>query len=52
MSMAGAKVAVTCDDLLKSPDDTARDTMSLHVTAHTSLAGNPILCAIQPAVNE
>lgn len=49
MSMAGANVAVTCEDLLKSPRDTARDTMSLQVTAHTSVAGRPIFTAMHPA---
>ena len=50
--MATANVGITSCATLKSPVNKVRDTMSLHVTAHTSSIGKPIVRAMQPATKK
>ena len=49
--MAVDQVCWTSSDIVKTPVEIARWTMSFSLTAQTSSTGRPILCTYRPAVN-
>ena len=51
MSMAVDQVCWTSSDIVKTPVEIARWTMSFSLTAQTSSTGRPILCTYRPAVD-
>ena len=51
MSMAVDQVCWTTSDIVKTPVEIARWTMSFSLTAQTSSTGRPILCTYRPAVD-